>query len=115
MELKGTIIQVFDEQNGISKKGDTWRIQPFLLETDDQYPRKVYIEVFGDERIKNAHINRGAHVDVGIDVESTEYNGRWYTKVRAWKVQKDDANAGDNTQTAEAKALNPDGNTDLPF
>jgi hypothetical protein len=28
-------------------------------------------------------------VTVGVDLESREYNGRWYTEARAWKLTKD--------------------------
>ena len=110
MELQGTIIQVFDEENGISKNGNAWRLQPFLLETDGNYPKKAYIEVFGDEKIKNAHVRIGAHVNVGFDVESREFNGRWFTSIRAWKVELDqDNNAG------QGNVFKPAGASDLAF
>ena len=86
MEIVGNIIQVMPRQEGISKSGNPWAVQPFVLETLDQYPRKVYIEIFGDQRIKDNPVQVGYQMAVSYDLESREFNGRWYTSVRAWKV-----------------------------
>lgn len=115
MELQGTIIQVFDEENGISKNGNAWRMQPFLLETDGNYPKKAYIEVFGDEKIKNAHIVKGAHVNVGFDIESREFNGRWFTSVRAWKVEVEDKSGNGNVIKPDDKTFDASNDSDLIF
>ena len=86
MELRGKIIQILPEKSGVTKSGNPWRVQPYVLETVEQYPRKVYFEVFGDERIKNINVKVGDEVVVSFDIESREYNGSWYTVVRAWRV-----------------------------
>jgi len=87
MNIKGKIIQVMDEQSGESAKGP-WRKQEYVLETEGQYPKKVCFIVWGD-KIDEWAMQEGHAVDVGIDLESREYNGRWYTDVKAWKVTKD--------------------------
>ena len=86
MEIIGNIIQVMPLQQGVSSAGKPWQVQPFVIETLDQYPRKVYIEIFGEQRIKDNPVQIGYQVSVGYDLESREFNGRWYTSVRAWKV-----------------------------
>ena len=87
MNLQGKIIQVIDEQSGESAKGP-WRKQEYVLETDGQYPKKVCFMAWND-KIDEFAIKAGHVVDVGIDLESREYNGRWYTDVKAWKVTND--------------------------
>ena len=86
MELIGKIIQVLPLQEGVSKAGTAWKKQEYILETlGTQYPRKVCFNLFGDNEDKFP-MQVGQDVTVSIDLESREFNGRWYTDVRAWNV-----------------------------
>ena len=103
MEVVGKIIQVLPEQSGIGKNGNPWKVQPYVLETVEQYPRKVHFEVFGEDRIKQNPCEIDQLVTVSFDIESREFNGRWYTSIRAWRIQQ-----GDTTQAAQtAPAAQP--------
>ena len=93
MEVVGKIIQVLPAQEGVGRNGNPWRVQPYVLETLDQYPRKVHFEVFGEDRIKQNPCEMDQLVTVSFDIESREFNGRWYTSIRAWRIQQ-----GDTTQ-----------------
>ena len=97
MEIVGKIIQVLPAQEGVGRNGNPWKVQPYVLETLDQYPRKVHFEVFGEERIKQNPCDIDQLVTVSFDIESREFNGRWYTSIRAWRIQQ-----GDTTQQAAA-------------
>lgn len=88
MGIVGKIIQVLPLQEGIGKTGNPWKVQGYVLETQEQYPRKVQFEVFGEDRIKNNMCNVDDIVTVSFDIESREFNGRWYTSIRAWRVQQ---------------------------
>ena len=89
MEISGKIIQVLPEQGGVSKtSGKEWKLQAYVLETQEQYPRKVHFEVFGEDRIKANPCQLDDIVTVSFDIESREFNGRWYTSIRAWKIQQ---------------------------
>lgn len=89
MEVSGKIIQVLPEQSGVSKTtGKDWKMQAYVLETQEQYPRKVHFEVFGEDRIKANPCQMDDIVTVSFDIESREFNGRWYTSIRAWKIQQ---------------------------
>ena len=90
MDIVGKIIQVLPLQEGVSKTGNPWKVQSYVLETQEQYPRKVCFEIFGEERIKNNPCNIDDLVTVSFDIESREFNGRWYTSIRAWRVQQGD-------------------------
>ena len=93
MDIVGKIIQVLPLQEGVSKTGNPWKVQSYVLETQEQYPRKVCFEIFGEERIKNNLCNIDDLVTVSFDIESREFNGRWYTSIRAWRVQQGDQTA----------------------
>lgn len=118
MEISGTVIDILAEVNGQGKNG-TWRKQEFILETPSQYPKKVCISIWGD-RIDQASLQKGEAVTASIDLESREYNGRWYTEARAWKVEKTAGTAAAGAAApATATPLPPTftegGDDDLPF
>ena len=94
MELSGKIIQLLPEKSGESDRGP-WRKQEYILETDGQYPKQVCFMAWSD-KIDEFAIKEGENLVVSIDLESREYNGRWYTDVKAWKVARADSSA-DNT------------------
>src|SRR5690606_28524419 len=91
MEINGKIIQVLEEQSGNGRNG-VWKKRDYILETKSQYPKKVCLTVWGD-KIDQFGMQSGDEVNVGIEIESREYNGRWYTDVKAWKVDKLGGNA----------------------
>ena len=101
MDVVGKIIQVLPAQEGIGKNGNPWKVQPYVLETLDQYPRKVHFEVFGEDRIKQNPCDVDQLVTVSFDIESREFNGRWYTSIRAWRIQQ-----GDMTQAVPGATPN---------
>ena len=86
MEITGKIVQLLPKQSGQSQKG-TWEKQDYILETEGQYPKKVCFNLWGD-KIAQFGIQENDQVMVSFDLESREYNGRWYTDVRAWNVKK---------------------------
>ena len=86
MEINGKIIELLPLQSGESAKGP-WRKQQYILETDDQYPKKICFMVWSD-KIDELAIKQGENLVVSIDIESREFNGRWYTDVKAWKVTR---------------------------
>jgi hypothetical protein len=85
MELIGKVIEKLAEAGGNSKSGNAWRKQEFIVETGGQYPKKVCVSLWGD-KIDQFPINQGDQVTLSIDVESREYNGRWYTEIKAYRV-----------------------------
>jgi len=102
MEVVGKIIQMLPLQEGVGRNGNPWKLQAYVLETLDQYPRKVHFEVFGEDRIKQNPCEIDQLVTVSFDIESREFNGRWYTSIRAWRIQQ-----GDTTQAAAVPAAAP--------
>lgn len=93
MDLSGKVINQLQEVGGNSKSGNAWRKQEYIIETTGQYPKKVCVSVWGD-KIDQFGIKVGEHLTLGIDVESREYNGRWYTEVKVFKVDRSHGGAG---------------------
>lgn len=100
MEISGKIIYVAPLEQGTSQKGTQWQIQRYVLETQEQYPRKVAFEVFGEQRIIDNPCTIDDVVTIHFDLESREYNGKWYTNVRAWKVTRQNGQNEAQTQSS---------------
>jgi len=115
MEISGKIIQVLQEQGGTGRNG-AWRKQDYVLETTGQYPKKVCMTVWGD-KIDQFALKEGQDVTAGIEVESREYNGKWYTDVKAWKVDKQgEGSSPSQSNTPEVTTFNDESGDDvLPF
>lgn len=89
MEITGKIIVVLPAEEGVSKRtGNAWKSQNFVIETNDQYPRKCCFRVFGDEKLKQFNIQQGEIMTVSFDIDAHEYNGRWYNDIRAWQINR---------------------------
>ncbi|MBQ8450871.1 MAG: DUF3127 domain-containing protein [Bacteroidaceae bacterium] len=88
MEITGKIIAVLPERGGVSKTGNEWKMQEYVLETHEQYPRKICFNVFGADKIAQFNIQVGEEMTVSFDINAREYNGRWYNDIRAWKVER---------------------------
>jgi len=104
MEVVGKIIQVLPIQEGVGRNGNPWKVQPYVLETLDQYPRKVHFEVFGEDRIRMNPCAIDQLVIVSFDIESREFNGRWYTSIRAYRIVQGDVTQGATAPAAPAAA-----------
>ena len=88
MEIKGKIVQVLPTQTINGKNGANHK-QEFILETGGQYPKKVCISLWGEQKINKYDLEVGLVISVYIDAESREHNGKWYTELKAWKISWD--------------------------
>lgn len=122
MDIQGKIIQILPEQSGAGKNG-TWRKCEYVLETQDQYPKKVCFNLWG-EKIDQNPVKVGDSVKVLFDLESREFNGKWYTDVKAWKIESQGSvapkpqaqdTASDFDLSAPEYNAPPPGEDDLPF
>ena len=126
MEIQGKLMMLLPLQSGTSAKGE-WKKQDVIFETLEQFPKKVSVSFWGDKADELKIIKEGAIVKLHVNIESREYNGKWYTDVRAWKVEPGDASGAstpsqnstpiDRQHSEEPADLSPsDGAVDdLPF
>ncbi|MBN1789688.1 MAG: DUF3127 domain-containing protein [Bacteroidales bacterium] len=123
LELSGKVIQVLSEQTGTGKNGQ-WSKQDIIIETEEQYPRKVCFSAWGDKVSLIKSLKTGTQVKVSFNVESREFNGKWYTDLRLWKIESPEASGSAVATGGYADAgLEPlstgdsedGGENDLPF
>ena len=87
MEITGKIIAVLPPKQGVSQStGNAWMCQDYVLETQEMYPKKVCFNVFGAEKIQEMNIQLGETLTVSLEINASEYQGKWYNQVRGWKV-----------------------------
>ena len=87
IEIKCKLVGKLQVQNGSSARG-AWCKQEFVVETIETYPRKICMNVWGDDKVAElSGYNVGETLTVSVNIESREFNGRWYTDVRAWKIE----------------------------
>lgn len=85
MDFEGKVIQFLGETSGTSKAGNPWKKKEWVVETFGQYPRKVKVQCFG-ERADSLNLEPGKDYVLSVDLESREFNGRWYTDVSVFRV-----------------------------
>ena len=109
MEIIGKAIAALPVKNGVSKKtGEQWQYREYVIETQEQFPKKMCFEVFGTEKLKEFNIRNNDLIKVYFDITAREYNGKWYNSIRAWKVEhvtQDGSSAGATAN--QVAALSP--------
>jgi hypothetical protein len=113
MQLTAKLIQLLPLQTGTGKNGE-WRKQDVIVETDGQYPKKVCISIWGD-KIDSSQLVVGNMITIDFDLESREYNGRWFTDVKAWKVSSQGEAPRNELGGIEPLDLSDDDDGGLPF
>jgi len=115
MQLTAKLIQLLPLQTGTGKNGQ-WKKQDIIVETDATYPKKICVSIWGD-KIDTSQLQLGNQLKIDFDVESREFNGRWYTDVKAWKVEAAGTAASSITEksTGNTGPENSNNDDDLPF
>ena len=107
MEIQGKVIAVLPERSGVSARGE-WKSQTYVIETQEQYPKKMAFDVFGADRIAHFGIQLGEVINVSFDIDAHEYQGRYFNQIRAWNVtkvtQQDPTQSGNYSGNAQSSA-----------
>ncbi len=98
MEIEGRLILDLPMVEGVSKSTNKpWKKKEWVIETiNTQYPRKIHFGAFGD-RADSFKFEIGKVYTVSVDVESREFNGRWYTDLRAYAMRESGVDAPQGT------------------
>ena len=125
MEIIGKAIAALPVKSGVSQRtGEQWQSREYVIETQDQYPKKMCFEVFGTDKLKEFNIRNNDLIKVYFDISAREYNGKWYNSVRAWKVEHVNQYGGTENQVSAPVAQAPapaaapaahESEDDLPF
>lgn len=121
MEISGRLFKKCPAETGEGKNGP-WKKQTFVIETVETYPKQIAFNFFND-RIMLDSFNEGDMVKVSFDLESREYQGKWYNDIRSWKMETDSGiinSAPSQTQLPpltenDIPAVESSADDDLPF
>ena len=103
MEIQGKVIAVLPERSGVSARGE-WKSQTYVIETQEQYPKKMAFDVFGADRLAQFNIQSGEVINVSFDIDAHEYQGRYFNQIRAWNVTKVSQQAAQQAMASSANA-----------
>lgn len=99
LTLKGKLTKILSVESGVARSGNSWKKQDFVIETDDQYPKTVCFTLFNDKVSMLSTISVGDVIEISFDVESREYNNKYYHNLNAWKITRV-TNGGNGSDTA---------------
>ncbi len=88
MEAQGKVIAILEARSGVSKAGREWMSQEHVIETPGQYPKRICFNLFGADRINEAHIQMGEDIIVEFDIDAREWQGRWFTSINAFRITR---------------------------
>jgi hypothetical protein len=121
LEITGKLVSFLPEQTGQGKNGP-WVKQEAILETEEQYPKRICVACWGDKASAVKAFSLGEKLKIGINIESREFNGRWYTDVKAWRIERAGASTMAETSNHAPAPLVDDASfdsipaeDDLPF
>lgn len=106
MEIQGKVTNILPMRSGVSARGE-WKSQEFVIATEEQYPKMVCFQVFGEDRINSFALQLGEVVKVSFDISAHECQGRFFNSINAWKVEK-------VMPIAQNPPLNPQQNVNAP-
>ncbi len=86
LDISGKVISILPEQSGTGKNG-VWIRQDFVIETQEQFPKKVCFSAWSDKASMVKTLSIGQMVKASFNPESREFNGKWYTDLRIWKLE----------------------------
>jgi hypothetical protein len=121
IQVKGTVIQILKPESGVSKAGKDWKKQEFVIETNEQFPKKVCFTLFGDKIALIDGFTEGTEVEVFFSVESRDFNGKWFHNINAWKIEAAGAVSAAKSYPPEFSSSDippepaDDNGNDLPF
>lgn len=118
LTVKGKIVSILEVESGTSKAGKEWKKQSFVIDTGAQFNPTVCFSLFGEDKLNMLRdFGPGQEVEVGFNVSSREFSGKWYHNLDAWKISG--ATAGSSAQGNNAPAPTIDAapaeDDDLPF
>jgi hypothetical protein len=85
MQITAKINQLLPFQTGKGKNGP-WKKQDIIVETEGKFPKKICITCWGDMADNELLKENEKILIFDVDIESREYNGRWFTDIKAWRI-----------------------------
>lgn len=105
----GVIKQIFDTQ----VVSDKFKKKEFVIEVPNgNFSDNIALQFTNDKVDKLNGFTVGMKVSVDFNIQSKEYNGKYFTNCTAWRISPTEA----VSTTAQQQTVNPEGDhTGLPF
>ncbi len=116
MQIKGKVVKVLPLLSGISGSGKDWQKQDFVIqEIEGNYPKTICLTGFGDivNKVKNLQVKQV--ITAHINIESREYNSKWYTNVSVWKIDFEGITNSAPAEVSTQSAKVEEDSENLPF
>jgi len=85
LELSAKLLQILPAQTGTGKNGP-WKKVEFIVETTDKFPKKICITAWKEQADQAEKLALNSTVKLSLELSSREYNGKWYSEIKAWKI-----------------------------
>lgn len=113
MQITAKVTKLLPIQTGTGKNGE-WKKQDVIVETAGQFPKKICVSVWGD-KIDEGQLKIDNELKIDFDIESRDYNGRWYTDIKAWKIELANSESQANSSVPDSKDILKNEEDGLPF
>lgn len=102
MDVIGKLRQILPEQRGESARGP-WIRGGFVIDLiESSFPRSIAFSTWGEDMLATLKsIRIGDTIQVTFEIESREYNGRWFTDCRCRNIGAFVSNLNGNTPNAQ--------------
>ena len=89
LELECNLVRKLEPVSGTSARGP-WSKQEFIVQYQDgNFPNQVVLNVWGEDKVRDlGQYQPGDRIKASLTPSSREFNGRWYTDIRAWKIER---------------------------
>ncbi len=99
MDFEVTVHMLLPLVTGQSARGE-WKKQEVIFDLPGEFNRKLCVGFWNDRAVDAAALRPGDRVALSVNIESREYNGRWYTEVRAWRMNRLEVQTGAPMQSS---------------
>ncbi|WP_298064391.1 DUF3127 domain-containing protein [uncultured Rikenella sp.] len=106
MDFEVTVHMLLPLVTGQSARGE-WKKQEVIFDLPGEFNRKLCVGFWNDRAVDAAALRPGDRVALSVNIESREYNGRWYTEVRAWRMNRLEVQAGAPMQSSAGAYPSP--------
>lgn len=121
-KAEGKIEKIYDTE----QKSQSFQAREFVIEVQDgQYPQMVKFQLVQDKCTLIDDYSEGDNIEVEFDLRGREWNGRYFTNLQAWRINRagegGGSDAGGSAQSAPKPAASPataatsDFDDDIPF
>jgi single-strand DNA-binding protein len=97
-EIEGTLHKIYELEN----KSGSFQTREFVLSTEGQYQQFVKFQLTQDKCNVIDQYQEGEKIKVSFDLRGREWQGKYFTNLNAWRVDKLGANIASSNSASNA-------------